>query len=249
MIKSRLGHRLVGALKVTAIVLCLTGFVVGMPVIAKRAQDQENSAKWRDLAVAYLQAGNDAHADSAESLDMAAVRVVSDEIAGVGVELRGLEDLHAFDASHLRLAEDAGRERECLSQAIYYEARSEGYAGQVAVAEVILNRVRHRAYPDTICGVVYQGSERSTGCQFTFTCDGSLAILPRGRAWARSELVAEHVLMGFAPTMTQSATHYHTTAVNPRWAPSLVRTRQIGTHVFYRFPNRAEREVLREREA
>jgi spore germination cell wall hydrolase CwlJ-like protein len=138
------------------------------------------------------------------------------------------------------------RQHACLSQAIYYEARGETQQGQTAVAEVILNRVRSRAYPNSICGVVYQGSHRSTGCQFTFTCDGSLNRRARGRAWDRSQRIATSVMLGYSRPMTQNATHYHTTAVNPVWSSGLVETTQIGVHKFYRFPNRSERAFYQE---
>jgi len=154
-----------------------------------------------------------------------------------------------LDLADLDAARKAGLERRCLAEAIYYEARSETLAGQMAVAEVVLNRMRHRAYPNSICGVVYQGSERTTGCQFTFTCDGSMTAIPYGRGWDRAQTVADHALMGFARPVTNRATHYHTTAVDPVWNDSLVRTRRIGSHIFYRFPNRSERRLLAEREA
>jgi hypothetical protein len=136
------------------------------------------------------------------------------------------------------------RELRCLSQAIYYEARSESYRGQVAVGEVVMNRVRSRYYPDSICNVVYQGSHRATGCQFTFTCDGSLNRRPRGRAWERAQHIAAQVMLGYTRSVTGRATHYHTTAVDPVWNSLLVKTAEVGTHVFYRFPNRTERAVL-----
>jgi hypothetical protein len=138
------------------------------------------------------------------------------------------------------------RQHNCLSQAIYYEARGETQQGQVAVAEVILNRTRSRAYPSTICGVVYQGSHLATGCQFTFTCDGSLGHRPRGRAWDRAQRVATAVMLGYTRPVTNNATHYHTTAVNPVWNSGLVPTTQIGVHKFYRFPRGAERAVYQE---
>ena len=124
----------------------------------------------------------------------------------------------------------------CLTQAISYEAGNEPLSGQEAVAQVILNRMRHPAYPSTVCGVVYQGSERKTGCQFTFTCDGSLL---RGRSAAslsRARLVAEQVLAGRASTLVGGATHYHADYVSPYWAPSLVKVATIGAHIFYRMP-------------
>ena len=123
---------------------------------------------------------------------------------------------------------------ECLTQAVYYEAASEGADGERAVAQVILNRMRHPAYPSTVCGVVYQGSEKPTGCQFTFTCDGSLARLPVPSLWKQARQVAEQALAGkvFAPV--GHATHYHADFVLPYWADSLDKSVQLGRHIFYR---------------
>ena len=134
---------------------------------------------------------------------------------------------------------DRTRALQCLTAAIYYEARSEPDAGQRAVAQVVLNRVAHPAYPDTVCGVVYQGSERTTGCQFTFTCDGSLARAPQPLFWRRAESVARAALSGFVYTPVGLATHYHTIAVNPNWAPNLAYLGTIGAHRFYSFHGRA----------
>ncbi|WP_082992410.1 cell wall hydrolase [Erythrobacter sp. QSSC1-22B] len=136
-------------------------------------------------------------------------------------------------------AVDKARALQCLSMAVYYEAASESYDGQRAVAQVVLNRVGHPAYPASVCGVVFQGSERTTGCQFTFTCDGSLVRQPARASWATAQSVALSALSGqvFAPVGT--ATHYHTHAVNPYWAPSLDLIGSIGAHRFYRWKGRA----------
>jgi hypothetical protein len=124
----------------------------------------------------------------------------------------------------------------CLTQAVSYEAGQEDVEGQEAVAQVVLNRVRHPAFPSTVCGVVYQGSERKTGCQFTFTCDGSLTRRRSAASLLRSQIVAERVLAGQASTLVGGATHYHANYVSPYWAPSLVKVAQIGAHIFYRMP-------------
>jgi len=132
---------------------------------------------------------------------------------------------------------DRMRSLDCLAQAIYYEARSESEDGQRAVAQVVLNRVRHPAWPNSVCGVVYQGPMRAGGgCQFTFTCDGSLSALPQGIGWARARELAAEALAGrtFAPVGL--STHYHTSAVFPSWAPRLASTGRIGAHNFYRLP-------------
>jgi cell wall hydrolase len=126
----------------------------------------------------------------------------------------------------------------CLTAAVYYEARSEGESGQRAVAQVVLNRVGHDAFPKTVCGVVYQGSNRSTGCQFSFTCDGSLRRAREGWAWARAERVAAAALGGYVYGPVGLATHFHTTAIHPWWADSLARAVTIGSHVFYRWNGR-----------
>jgi spore germination cell wall hydrolase CwlJ-like protein len=130
---------------------------------------------------------------------------------------------------------DQMRSLDCLAQAIYYEARSETEDGQRAVAQVVLNRMRHPTYPATVCGVVYQGSERRTGCQFTFTCDGSLAFGPRGPSWERARRIAAEALAGKVYAPVGHSTHYHTVAVLPYWASSLAKSAVIGAHIFYRW--------------
>ena len=130
---------------------------------------------------------------------------------------------------------DQQRALECLSEAIYYEARSEDEEGQRAVAQVVLNRVRHPAYPASVCGVVYQGPQRpGGGCQFTFTCDGSLALRPAGFAWARARRIAADALAGKVHSGVGHATHYHTHQVLPDWAYRLAKVAVIGSHNFYR---------------
>ncbi len=129
---------------------------------------------------------------------------------------------------------DRARALECLTAAIYYEAASEPDAGQSAVAQVILNRVRHPAFPHTVCGVVYQGSERS-GCQFSFACDGAMARVPSRTAWARAARHAGMALAGYVYAPVGLATHYHTYAVTPAWNRSLVMTDVVGAHLFHRW--------------
>ena len=136
---------------------------------------------------------------------------------------------------------DKARALDCLAKAVYYEAASESVGGQQAVAQVVLNRVAHPAYPKTVCGVVYQGSQRKTGCQFSFTCDGSMARKPSAKAWARAMSVARRALSGEVYAPVGLATHYHTTWVNPYWAPSLAHIGTIGAHRFYRWPGAASR--------
>lgn len=163
----------------------------------------------------------------------------------IGVEAQKLNAAAAVTPGSLRPAlpfliqaatiEDRGRAQRCLTQAIYYEAALESDDGQAAVAQVVLNRVRDPNYPSSVCGVVFQGAERTTGCQFSFTCDGAMSQAPVGWAWERARKVAERALGGHVALNVGTATHYHADYVRPWWAPTLARITQIGTHIFYRW--------------
>lgn len=131
---------------------------------------------------------------------------------------------------------DRARAVDCLTAAVYYEAGFEPAEGQRAVAQVVLNRVRHPLYPKTVCGVVFEGAERVSGCQFSFTCMGSLATPPQAAAYARSRQVAEAALSGSVLASVGQATHYHAAYVSPYWAANLFKVKAIGLHIFYRWP-------------
>ncbi|MCX7588206.1 cell wall hydrolase [Phenylobacterium sp. 58.2.17] len=156
--------------------------------------------------------------------------------AKTDIPLRGVIDAALPVAAPFRLAGalESSRELECLTQAVYFEARGETPAGQAAVAQVVLNRVRHPSFPKSVCGVVFQGAGKRVGCQFSFACDGSMR---RGRevaAWNRARKVASKALSGDVMASIGDATHFHTTNVAPNWGPRLVRTAEVGMHVFYR---------------
>lgn len=131
-------------------------------------------------------------------------------------------------------ATDRGRALDCLATAIYYEAASESDDGQRAVAQVVLNRARHSAFPNTVCGVVYQGSEKA-GCQFSFACDGAMGRTPSRAGLARATRIAAAALGGYVFAPVGLATHYHTYAVTPAWNRTLVMTDAIGAHFFHRW--------------
>jgi len=158
-----------------------------------------------------------------------------------------LQSVASFQSDDFEQAEAIVEQHQCLAEAVYYEARSENVSGQLAVAEVVTNRVRDHRYPNSICEVVYQGATRTTGCQFSFTCDGSLALEPRGTHWKVARSVATQVLMNLHERRTGDATHYHANYVSPIWRTGLVRTERIGVHIFYRFPQ--GREWARVRQA
>ena len=141
-------------------------------------------------------------------------------------------------ARPFRLGGDAAsqaRALDCLAAAQYYEAGTD-WEGQRAVAQVVLNRARHPAYPGSICGVVFQGAERSTGCQFTFTCDGALARTPVPALWQRTLAIAREMLEGRVFARVGHATHYHTDWVVPHWSSQLEKITAVQTHLFFRWP-------------
>lgn len=123
---------------------------------------------------------------------------------------------------------------QCLSEALYFEARGETVKGQFAVAEVIMNRVESQRFPDTLCGVIHQGTGKKYQCQFTYTCDGREEVIAEKKAYERVSKVARAIVDGMAGDLTDGATHYHTTAVRPSWARVYTKTARIGVHLFYR---------------
>jgi hypothetical protein len=132
----------------------------------------------------------------------------------------------------------AQRDVDCLADAVYYEARGETLDGQAAIAQVVLNRVRHPAFPKSVCGVVFQGAA-ADNCQFSFACNGAMRRPRDGAAWARSEQIAARALAGSVMPQVGEATHFHVAGVSPGWGPNLARVAQVGLHVFYRFGGHA----------
>jgi spore germination cell wall hydrolase CwlJ-like protein len=130
-----------------------------------------------------------------------------------------------------------GDQFACLAKALYFEARGESVKGQFAVAEVILNRVDSRKYPNSICGVVNQGAERRNSCQFSYACDGRADRINEQAAYSRVAKVARLMIDGAPRTLTKGATHFHTTNVRPGWARRFPNTAKIGVHLFYRQPS------------
>jgi len=249
------------------VAVCFAAAAVAMPVLAERGAAQRAEAEWSVRAAAFqrdLYAARTARAD-AEPQSAARLQV-RPTLAGYSVRTQAvvpgdldatpslrltpvladrsaLAGLRPFQPATLRRSAQMAEAHNCLAEAIYYEARGESFTGQMAVADVVMNRVRSGVYPNSVCEVVLQGSHLATGCQFTFTCDGSRAVRPRGLAWDRAKLIASQVLMGFSRPITHRATHYHTYEVAPVWSASLVETTRIGAHIFYRFPTRSERLV------
>jgi Cell Wall Hydrolase len=152
-------------------------------------------------------------------------------------------------ATPVRLTGGGGgieRARDCLAAAAWYEA-GDDTSGERSVAQVVINRLAHPAFPKSVCGVVFQGSDRTTGCQFTFTCDGSLiARRPSETAWRRAQAIAQLALSGVVDPKVGLATHYHTDWVVPRWSQSLDKIAKVGTHLFFKFRGKwGAQKVLR----
>jgi hypothetical protein len=145
-------------------------------------------------------------------------------------------DIITYDVAFLNGQPTAsgGEQWRCLAEALYFEARGESVRGMFAVGEVIMNRVDSARYPNTLCGVINQGTGRKFACQFTYTCDGNAEVIHEPAAWAKVGKVARLLVDGAPRQLTDGATHYHTRAVNPRWARVFPRTTTIGSHHFYR---------------
>lgn len=129
-------------------------------------------------------------------------------------------------------------EWQCLTEALYFEARGESVKGQFAVAEVIMNRVDNPRFPGTVCAVINQGTGQKYACQFTYTCDGHKEVIAEPTAFKQVGRVANLMVNGAARPLTKGATHYHTRAVKPRWSRAFPRTATIGVHHFYKQPTR-----------
>ncbi|MBO6633560.1 cell wall hydrolase [Parvibaculum sp.] len=228
-----LGHLVAGAAQTAAAVLCLgvvsttvlSAMTTPDPVVAVRKSSLPMTAyapsHGRDLAGAF--GGDSAFLD-------AQVEKASITMPAPGVPMD-------VDTPLVRLkAQLLEEERRCLAAGIYFEARGETTEGQLAVARVILNRVGSEHYPDSICGVVYQGASRATGCQFSFTCDKRVNKVPNERrAWAKARRTAEYVTLGrIGETELAPAMFYHADYVQPYWAASMVEVAKIGRHIFYK---------------
>lgn len=238
--------------RASLVAVCAAAFVMAGPFIGDRFAVQKSEEAFRADAARlraslaanradWREAGAPAAA-SVGGIRLASYAVATDPREGVTFNTapdrnaRALAGLASFASKRFELDEDQPSELDCLAKAVYFEARSEDVRGQMAVAEVVMNRVKDSRFPKTVCAVVYQGQYRETGCQFTFTCDGSLRHKPAGPAWDRARAVALNVSLGLNKPMTNKATHYHTDYVNPYWSAGLVETAEIGTHIFYRFP-------------
>ncbi len=243
---SRRGWRIV-----VALLLLVPVLLVGARTVAGRIADP-----YRVSVPVTLRPHDPALWSMVNAEDFAAARAIDASLPDpFGVEALGQASGAPADVANLRQqaytgapaqpyafrgrsATDTTRAHYCLTAALYYEAASESDDGMRGVAQVILNRARHPSFPGSICGVVFQGSQRAIVCQFTFSCDGSMARSPSRAGWSRAARIAAEALGGrvFAPVGL--ATHYHTLAVWPSWGRSLAMTNVVGAHIFHRWRGR-----------
>lgn len=161
-----------------------------------------------------------------------AEQAIADEAEWMLTTLAALSDESAYRID----TKPADAELYCLTEAIYFEARGESVDGQIAVGEVVLNRAKSPRYPDTVCGVILQGSANLNACQFSYKCDGQPEIMDNRRARRRAHEIARLLMRNGQLPVTGKATHYHADYVSPRWAKALQKTAKIGSHIFYRRP-------------
>ena len=182
------------------------------------------------IAVAY--AANDAGAADGVPFDA----VIKNGALDPNVVMPDAPATHAWVNNPLPPSVDTASELKCLATAIYFEARGEPEDGQLAVAQVVINRLKNPAYPDTICGVVYQNKNKRNRCQFSFACDGIPERVTEKKAWDQANEIAKAVISGNEYlTEVGHSTHYHATYVYPHWAPRMKKNTKIGLHVFYQF--------------
>lgn len=215
--------------------------VIGLPKLAGASTTLKDQTRWQARAGNLQNIGVEFHSTSNLAKTLANSHLDATISSPYMLDYQATANIGTNGQALITQSKIQAQETNCLAEAVYYESRSETTAGQKAVAEVVLNRVGHRAFPNTVCAVVYQGAERTTGCQFSFACDGSNAKLPYGKHWDKAQSIAAHMMMGASTPITNRATHYHTTGVSPKWAPSLRKLRQYDTHVFYRFMPRKRR--------
>ncbi|WP_114521755.1 cell wall hydrolase [Altererythrobacter sp. ZODW24] len=226
--KLGIGFWLLLSLAVALIAIMVAGIWFATSGSEQQAKaEQEEIAELAELASMAVEPGLTDSEDAASVKDRNALIPVSGDPLEAPAGIFRLAADHSAYKSALR----------CMTEAVYYEAANESLQGKRGVAQVILNRLKHPAYPNSVCGVVYEGSNKRV-CQFSFTCDGSLLRKPMARQWITSRAVAAASLSGTREPSVGTATHYHADYVLPYWAHKLAKVQVVGTHIFYRFNGR-----------
>lgn len=219
------------------------GQPLSLAALAARAREQERMMMMQGAAAASVSLASAYASDTTESLQ-APFSSIFGPSEGPAVDPQAAEEVepvrrkglfHSWFSNDLPDSVNDSAQKRCLAEAIYFEARSEPWAGQVAVAQVVLNRVKNPNYPSTVCGVVYQNKRWRNRCQFSFACDGIRDRIRDKSAWLKAQTIAREVVAGkHWLDKIGDSTHYHATYVRPRWAPRMTRKGKIGQHIFFR---------------
>jgi spore germination cell wall hydrolase CwlJ-like protein len=201
-------------------------------VIAKIPPEKADKSSGATVALAYA-ADDPKDKKAAAAIDA----VISTKITPRGLLVPNVDANHAWVNKPLPASARSKTEMKCLATAIYFEARGEPERGQLAVAQVVLNRLKNPAYPDTICGVVYQNKNKRNRCQFSFACDGIKDRITDAGSWNRAQKLATNIVNDEKTTFATdvgTSTHYHANYVRPRWARHMKKMQKIGRHIFYK---------------
>ncbi|MEO8668207.1 MAG: cell wall hydrolase [Bauldia sp.] len=200
--------------------------------VAKAAPDKSDRSSGATVALAYA-ADEPTEKKAAAAIDA----VISSKLPPGGLLVPNVDAAHAWVNKPLPANARSKTEMKCLATAIYFEARGEPERGQLAVAQVVINRLKNPAYPNTVCGVVYQNKNKRNRCQFSFACDGIKDRITDVKGWNRAQVLATKVVTDdrtmFAADVG-SSTHYHANYVRPRWARHMKKMQKIGRHIFYK---------------
>lgn len=194
----------------------------------KNEKPEQKSVTAQPVALAYADPGDGATSEAPFDAVLAK--------PGTIVLVPGVKATHAWVNNPLPKSAFSAKEKKCLADAIYFEARGEPELGRIAVAQVVLNRLKNPAYPNTTCGVVYQNKHRRNRCQFSFACDGLRETITSKKAWAEAQALATRVLEDDKTLFISdvgASTHYHATYVRPRWSRHMTKKDKIGRHIFY----------------
>jgi spore germination cell wall hydrolase CwlJ-like protein len=206
--------------------------VVAVPIPRPARAKPDNSYAVAPVVLAY--APKD---DVTDDAGAAINAIIKPRIGSRGLLVPNVDRNHAWVNNPIPASAKSGAEAKCLATAIYFEARGEPERGQLAVAQVVVNRLKNPAYPSSVCGVVYQNKNKRNRCQFSFACDGIKDRITDKGSWTQAQKLANSVLNDerkVFQTDVGTSTHYHANYVRPRWARHMKKMQKIGRHIFYK---------------
>ena len=206
--------------------------IIAMPIPKPARAKPDNSYAVAPVVLAYAPK-DDVKDDAGAAINA----IIKPKIGSRGLLVPNVDRNHAWVNNPIPVSARSGAEAKCLATAIYFEARGEPERGQLAVAQVVINRVKNPAYPSTVCGVVYQNKNKRNACQFSFACDGIKDRITDKGSWTQAQKLANSVLNDerkVFQTDVGTSTHYHANYVRPRWARHMKKMQKIGRHIFYK---------------